>query len=584
MPDPERDARAKRLGVLSFIKSDAVMAVLRPIWPVAPAIAALNLAQAALEGLAIGLIVPLFNLLLTAGERVGEGGLFSDLAQALPAERRTLYLVLAITALVAAKNAAAVAGHLLTGWLDARVGDGLRRALARFVLTIDYPFFLTRRAEELVNVIAGESWRATDAIRCRILAVGATAAVAGYFIVLVLIDWRLASFVVLAGFGIRRVESALSTRTSRLSGEVTRANEDLAGRTLALITGMRIIRVFGAAPFEQARFDAASARVSRSILRVWASGGVVSPLIEILFMLVFAAILLGVTETGLGLGLPELAAFLIVLQRAQPHLRALEQARVGFASASGGLRRVEGLLDQCTGSPEGGAKGRAFDGLRTAIRFDSVAFEYPGGAGPALHGASFDIEAGRTTALVGPSGSGKSTVVNLLCRLTAPTAGRILVDGGDLSEIALDGWLARIALAGQDAGLIDGTVLENVAYGAEDADRDAVWAALRAADAEAFVRRLPDGLDARVGRDGVALSGGQRQRIGLARAFLRDPDILILDEATNAIDGLSEKAILSLIREWGRDRTILVISHRESSLALCDREIRLEDGRVVARG
>jgi subfamily B ATP-binding cassette protein MsbA len=175
--------------------------------------------------------------------------------------------------------------------------------------------------------------------------------------------------------------------------------------------------------------------------------------------------------------------------------------------------------------------------------------------------------------------------VKLLLRLADPTSGTILADGVPLPELDLADWRARIALVGQDVPLLDATIGENIAYGCDRAvGPDDVRAAARHADADAFIEALPCGYATRVGDDGVRLSGGERQRVALARAFLRDPDILVLDEATNAVDAISADAIRRAVRELGRGRTVIVVSHRPTTVDTADHVVLLEGGRVVEAG
>ncbi|WP_243060398.1 ABC transporter ATP-binding protein [Nocardioides sp. SR21] len=200
-----------------------------------------------------------------------------------------------------------------------------------------------------------------------------------------------------------------------------------------------------------------------------------------------------------------------------------------------------------------------------------------------LDEVSFTVEPGRTVALVGATASGKSTLTSLMTRLIDPDEGRVLLDGTDLRDLA-HGELARIAaVVPQTAFLFDDTVRGNVTLGADVSDED-VWAALRAAQADGFVAALPDGLDTKLGERGTSLSGGQRQRISLARALVRDPRLLILDDATSAVDPEVEARILEALRTGSHDTTLVVVAYRKATIALADEVVHLEDGRVADRG
>lgn len=224
---------------------------------------------------------------------------------------------------------------------------------------------------------------------------------------------------------------------------------------------------------------------------------------------------------------------------------------------------------------------------RGDIRFRSVGFAYDGGRG-VLHDVDLDIPGGSTVALVGPSGAGKSTVLNLLLRFHDPHRGAIEIDGADIRRVTVASLRDSIALVGQEGSVFDGTIRTNIAYGRPDAGEEDIRAAARAAEAEDFIRHLPDGYDTRVGERGIRLSGGQAQRLALARAFLKDAPILLLDEATSALDGGTERAVLDkVLNRAGRMRsgpTCIIVAHRLSCVMDADMICVMENGRVAGVG
>jgi subfamily B ATP-binding cassette protein MsbA len=221
--------------------------------------------------------------------------------------------------------------------------------------------------------------------------------------------------------------------------------------------------------------------------------------------------------------------------------------------------------------------------FRDRLQFEAVEFAYRDDV-PVLRGVSFEVARGEVVALVGSSGAGKSTLMDLVPRFHDPTAGRVRIDGNDLRDLTLDSLRGQLGIVTQETILFHDTVRSNIAYGRTDASDGDVRAAAEAAHAHAFVSRLPEGYDTVIGERGAKLSGGERQRIAIARALLRNPPILLLDEATSALDAESERLVQEALERLMRDRTVLVIAHRLSTVQHADRIVVLEQGRVVESG
>ncbi|MBI2495553.1 MAG: ATP-binding cassette domain-containing protein [Candidatus Omnitrophica bacterium] len=225
-----------------------------------------------------------------------------------------------------------------------------------------------------------------------------------------------------------------------------------------------------------------------------------------------------------------------------------------------------------------------FDRLQSGIRLEHVTFTYQAEEGAVVKDLCLEIPAGRTTALVGVSGVGKSTLVDLLLRFYDPDTGRITVDGIDLRELSLTQWRAAIGVVNQDTFMFHATIRENIAYGNPHATQEEIREAARRAHAHDFIVAMARGYDTIVGDRGVRLSAGQRQRLAIARAILRNPQVLILDEATSALDSASERHLQEALAELRSQRTVLVIAHRLSTVADADHIAVLKEGRVVERG
>jgi ATP-binding cassette, subfamily B, bacterial MsbA len=224
-----------------------------------------------------------------------------------------------------------------------------------------------------------------------------------------------------------------------------------------------------------------------------------------------------------------------------------------------------------------------FAGLQQSIDFESVDFSYITGE-PILHDITLSISCGETTALVGSSGAGKTTLADLLPRFYDPSRGRILVDGVNLKDLKIDSLRRRMAIVSQDTFIFDATVRENIVYGVDNASDSDIYEAARMANALEFIQDMPYGFETELGDRGIRLSGGQRQRIAIARALLRNPEILILDEATSALDSVTERLIQESLEKLSAGRTVIAIAHRLSTISNADKVVVLERGRIVEQG
>ncbi len=250
-----------------------------------------------------------------------------------------------------------------------------------------------------------------------------------------------------------------------------------------------------------------------------------------------------------------------------------------FESAATSAERVFDVLDaEVVVSDK--EDGEELEEIREGIRFEGVGFNYEGGP-LVLRDVSFEVKAGETVGIVGPSGSGKSTLMKLLCRFYDPSKGRILVDGTDLSDIKLKSFRRQLAVVGQSPVLFRDSILENIRYGRPDANRDEVIRAARIANAHEFIMSFPEAYDTNAREQGNRFSGGERQRICIARAIVKDPELLVLDEATSSVDTKNEKLIQEALDRLCRDRTTFIIAHRLSTLRNADKIAMFEDGRLL---
>ena len=304
------------------------------------------------------------------------------------------------------------------------------------------------------------------------------------------------------------------------------------------------------------------------------------PILAIAVMALLSMLLLDGRSTGV---LPSMVTFVLAIQRLNMRFSGVAGAFNSLANNSSRLARLNRILSP-VGKQFRRQGGVPFRQLQRSINFESVGLYYSPELPPALSDICFTLPKGQMLALVGTSGAGKSSLADLLTGLYAPTAGGILVDDTPLAQLDLSKWQQRLGVVSQDTFLFNGTVAENVAFGIPSVNGQLIKAACESAQAAGFIEILPQGYDTLVGERGYRLSGGQRQRLSLARAILRDPELLILDEATSALDSQSERLVQQALERFERNHTVLVIAHRLSTIVRADQILVLEAGRIVERG
>ncbi|MHC5018512.1 MAG: ABC transporter ATP-binding protein [Planctomycetota bacterium] len=381
--------------------------------------------------------------------------------------------------------------------------------------------------------------------------------------------------------------SVTGGRVRTRSARNVQAQADLTQRMQQILSGMRVVKVFHTEAREAARYVEASEAQFRRAKRVARARALNRGLVEFLMNAgVAGAFLLGGAAAifrWFGIDPPTFLAFAMVLAGIYTPLRGVGQTWATYQESLPAVARSTAVLEW---EPEPADQGNAqtCPPLTDALRLERVTFVYDGGDDAALDDVTIEIPAGTVTAVVGESGAGKSTFFDLLLRLADPAAGRITWDGHDLRALARESLRNRIALVGQDPFLFHASVADNLRYGNRDATDAEVAEAVAAADASEVVAGLPDGLNTLVGERGARLSGGERQRLTIARALLRDPDLLLLDEATAALDSASESRVLTALERLMEGRTTIWVAHRLTSITRADQIVLLDEGRIAERG
>jgi ABC-type multidrug transport system fused ATPase/permease subunit len=553
-----------------------------PRWA-SPALITLGLGSSFAETVGITLIILFFysamgqlDKAMSVGGVLGQaltyaGGWFSS----------SIQMAAVILLLIVARGGLAFANNVISAYVSEQINEKARNLIHEQYLTVSYGFIQRHEQAQLMEVLGTESWMIAGAYRSLTRIVISGCSILVFAIFLLALSWQITLIAIVGSWLISRGLSRLSGPAQELGKRVKRVHQQLGEHMLLTLEGLRTIRAYGQELLHQQRFIRSSAEARRASVALTRLSSLLSPLTEVGYLGILCVIIAGSDRWDSNFA-TTLAA-VALLYRLQPYTREMESNLLYLAQIEPQLRSVRMMLKRDGKHyPEPGH--RPIQALRKGIRFDHVTFQYPGGSRPALADVTFEIPAGVTTALVGASGAGKTTIINLLLRLYHPSTGTIWVDDVPLEEVRRTDWLRLLAVAGQDVDLVEGTVIDNIRMADNDATEEEVVAASRIAGVAEFIESLPEGYGAWIGQQGLRFSGGQRQRLGLARAVLRNPTFLMLDEAMSALDGELEGQVRGAIEDRFAGRTILIITHRAEAVRNADHVIRIEDGMVVDSG
>ncbi|BCJ51009.1 multidrug ABC transporter ATP-binding protein [Actinoplanes sp. NBRC 14428] len=495
-----------------------------------------------------------------------------------------LGLIAAVFIGISVLRVASIFGRRLgAGFMQFRLQARYRRAVTRRYLSLPPAWHQRHATGTLLSNANSDVEAAFVPIAPLPFAVGTIVMILAAVVSLFVTDWVLAMVGVClfpALFGLNLVYSR------RMSPRQIRAQQ-LRAKVSAVahesFDGALVVKTMGREADESQRFRVHVTELRDALIAVGRLRGLFDPLMDSLPSVgTLAVLLLGAWRLQTGaISVTELVSVAFLFTVLAFPVRAIGWVVAELPRSVAGWERVQAVLaaegDLAYGTAEPRADGPA------ALTFDQVHFSY--GEGPeVLHDVSFTVPAGRTVALVGATGSGKSTIASLAVRLVDPDSGTVTVDGTPLPDLSEPALAAVSALVPQIPFVFDDTVRGNVSLERDDVDDARVWSALRLAEADGFVAHLPDGLDTAVGERGTSLSGGQRQRLTLARALAGRPRLLVLDDATSAVDPRVEAAILASLRGADAGASILVVAYRRATIALADEVVYLEDGKVVATG
>jgi ATP-binding cassette, subfamily B, bacterial MsbA len=476
-------------------------------------------------------------------------------------------------------------GSVNTELVQLNLADQLQKRIFDQLQSLPLSFFAKSRSGELLNTITtqieklkqwfgGISFLFTRALTTIV-----------YFIWMFSLSWQLTALSFMLFALLAAGLSTLNARTREGSFAVSVANGHFASSAIEFINGIRTVQAFTTQEFERKRFYKASNDLLKASAKVAFIWNLVRPLAQGLASTVLIGMLalsFTIFSANGTLQVASLLTYFFVLFRVVPMMQDINGTRAYLSTLYGAAENIKELVRtddkhyQINGTKE-------FFSLNRSIQLVSVDFGYePGNL--VLQNVTLTIERGKTTALVGQSGAGKSTLVDLIPRFYDVTDGHLLIDGINVREFNVNSLRQKMAIVSQDTFIFNTSVWNNIAYGSPNATEAEIKEAARLANALHFIEEMPEGFDTVLGDRGVRLSGGQRQRIAIARALLRDPEILILDEATSALDSVSERLIQESIEKLSVGRTVIAIAHRLSTIAKADKVVVLEAGRVIEQG
>ncbi|MEB3150634.1 MAG: heterocyst formation ABC transporter subunit HepA [Sphaerospermopsis sp.] len=475
--------------------------------------------------------------------------------------------------------------QIYTEFCQLYLGDRLRKQIFEQLQSLSLSYFSTTRSGEIVNTITTEIEKIKQGFSGGAFLFTRGLTVVVYFITMLLLSWQLTLIAILLFTLLAVGLSNLNARVRESSFGTSVANGNFTSIAIEFINGIRTVHASGTQESERQRYYKASNQIVSSSTKVILIWTLVKPIAEsaattvLIGMIILAFSSFVVNGT---LQVSSLLTFFFVLFRLVPFIQDINGTRAFINTLQGSAENIKNLLKRedksyfHNGTIE-------FTGLKRSIDLVSVNFGYSHNQ-QVLHDITLTIEKGKMTALVGASGAGKTTVADLIPRFYDPTEGYIYVNEIDVRQFEINSLRRKIAVVSQDTFIFNTSVWNNIAYGTPEATEAKIREAARLANAEEFILEMPEGFDTELGDRGVRLSGGQRQRLAIARALLRNPEILILDEATSALDSVSERLIQESLEKLAVGRTVIAIAHRLSTIAKADKVVVLEQGRIVEQG
>ena len=540
---------------------------------------------ASFEGFGLGFLLVFLQSLTTPGaEPVKTGVEWFDIfilginASATERLYRISALIVVTTCMRASFN---YIGQICIQFSEISLVDNLRKRIFQQLAAQTLNYFSHKNSGELVNILTSEMERIRQIFGGLAFLITRSFTLIIYSISLFLLSWKLTIVSILLFSLLAVALSTLNKQIRERSFAITSANDNFTARVLEFIEGIRTIHAFSTQEFERKRYYQASEKIVNTWKSVYWISLIVKPLAESISTLILISMIIVALATGL-MKVSALLTFFFVLFRIIPMTQDLNGVVAFLSTQAGAVENIKDLLktDDKIYFQNGALR---FPGFKRSIDLVSVDFDYSPDQ-RVLHNITLSIKQGEMTALIGSSGAGKTTLADLIPRFHDATDGYIYIDEVDIRKFDINSLRSQIAVVSQNTFIFNTSVWNNIAYGTPKATEIEIKEAARLANALEFILEMPEGFDTQLGDRGVRLSGGQRQRIAIARALLKNPEILILDEATSALDSVSERLIQESLEKLSVGRTVIAIAHRLSTIAKADKVVVLEQGKIVEQG
>ena len=541
------------------------------------------------EGFSIGLLIPfLRNIASDTGETFRTGWDFVDefiLGASKPRLER-LYRICGIILLASwSRSGFSYLSEAFATIARVKYVMELRNRIVHQLLSVSLRYYSKTRSGEIINSLTTEISRVIQSFQVINVVIIRGTLMIVYIGFMVYVSWEL-SLIILVFFVVLTLTlTRLIEKITKGGKKVTSASGQFTSALTELINGVRTITSFNTQEYERRRLGKAIDQLADAMIKNGWQRLKVGPLSQGFISTILIGIVLVATQYYVLPGKLDIAlllAFLFALLRMMPLINELNKQRGMWASLRGSLINVADLLRE-DNKPYLKDGEKVIQPLKESVEFKNVSFAYTEDA-KVLSDINIRLECGKTTAIIGASGAGKSTLVDLIPRFYDPTEGSVLWDGHELRNAKMNSLREKIAVVSQSTFIFNESVWANIAYGMENVEKDRIYEAARQANALDFIEEMEEGFDTVLGDRGVRLSGGQRQRIAIARALLRDPNILILDEATSALDSVSERLVQNSLEKLMKGRTVIAIAHRLSTIENADWVVVLDKGFVVEQG